>query len=65
MSNEDKEVFEKGRPYIVGAVALAMLLTRPKYVIGEKATPIVCKEGIVAAFDDAEDFVAEFEKRNP
>jgi len=56
MSEEDKQTFNQGRPYVVGAVALAVILARPKAHLSQ--TPVEI------AFDEAEAFVAEFEKRN-
>ncbi len=51
MSEDDKEVFKKGRPFVVGIVALLAV------VVGR---PMKAEE----AFEAAEAFVAEFERRN-
>ena len=54
MTKEDKEVFAKGRQYIVGIVALVFALRRGPSAIHSPAV----------SFDLAEDFVEEFERRN-
>jgi hypothetical protein len=52
MSEDDKEYFAKVRPYVVGLIALLFRTS--------SGLPLADAE----AFDRAEDFVREFEKRN-
>lgn len=58
MSADDKEVFSKGRPYLVGLVALAFRLRRGLPYEALKPSSARCD------FDEAEVFIQEFESRN-
>ena len=75
MREDDKQVFAKGRPYIVGLVALAFTLRggwkevkRNERLLkgqapgaGQPDNPF---SDSPSPFDDAEAFVGEFERRN-
>lgn len=55
MSESDKETFKQGRPYVIGILA-ALLRLRDGRRIGDHPEK--------QCFDEAEEFVAEFERRN-
>lgn len=51
MNKDDKETFEKGRPFLMGIIALLYSITKPTW---DRET----------CFDQAEKFIKEFEKRS-
>ena len=50
MSEDDKQVYQQGRPYVLGVIALLFKLRNPEFPAE-------------LAFDEAGTFLAEFEKR--
>ncbi len=58
MSNSDKEFFSKGKPYLIGLIALAFRLRRG--MPGGVLQPATALQD----FDEATIFINEFERRN-